>query len=469
MRLKNRITKTAIKGGLLLFTLTFATITQLSTISAQTITDADLNAINGGWPHYDETEGAGLCGVAAGPQVEGDANQDEHAKTIIGIAKSLNLGQRGALIGIMTSLVETNLKNYANDGTWTEQNGSQPYKNTGLGEISMSLPHDAVGSDHDSVGLMQQRAVDGNWGPVDPDENLAENIKWLMTPAYSAMAFFSMPQGKKDTKAMVNVDNWENRPPGEVSQAVQGSAFPDRYAERQSDAQAYINRLWEDSPAINLPVPLASDEAEELGEGTFDPSALCSSGVTGNAQQRILQVIAQYSWPDYCRADTRNCDNRPAGKDMDWATTPKPEYKAAITKAQQAGGEYDGDPCTGEDNPLAHNSAIDCGAFTTRVMRDSGADPEYNKERGNTTAQKTYLEEAARAGKYKLVPGSEELLPGDVAIKDGHTFFYVGDAMKTYIPEWNGGIAASASQCERAPMASGNDTRSDYSWYRIIE
>lgn len=460
--------QTAIKGGLLIFTVAFATITQMSSVSAQVITDADVNAITGGWPHYDETEGAGLCGISAGTEVEGDANQDEHAKTIIGIAKSLNLGQKGALIGIMTSLVETNLKNYANDGTWTDGSGNQPYAGTGLGTISTSLPHDAVGNDHDSVGLMQQRAVDGNWGPVDPDENLEENIRWLMTPAYSAMAFFSMPQGKKDNKALVNVDNWENRPPGEVAQAVQGSAFPDRYAEREGEAQGYINRLWEDSPAINLPVPLAEDAGEELAEQTFDPSALCSSGVFGSAQERILQVIAQYAWPDYCRADSRNCSNRPSGKDMDWATTPKPEYKAAITKAQD-NGEYDGDECNGLDNPLAHRSAIDCGAFTTRVMRDSGADPEFNKYEGNTTDQFRYLKEAAAAGKYKLVPESEPLQPGDVAIRYGHTFFFVGDAMKTYAPNWNGGIAASASQCERAPMAGGNDTRSNYSWYRLVQ
>jgi hypothetical protein len=75
-----------------------------------------------------------------------DARQLEHAKGIIAACKARNLpddqGQRVADIALETALTESRLLMYAN--------ANNPE--------SLRLPHDAVGSDHGSVGLFQQQA-----------------------------------------------------------------------------------------------------------------------------------------------------------------------------------------------------------------------------------------------------------------------------------------------------------------------
>ena len=71
--------------------------------------------------------------------------------------------------------------------------------------------------DRDSLGLFQQRPSQG-WGT--PAQ--------IMDPRYSSAKFY---------EKLVKVPNWERRDPGEVAQAVQISAFPDRYGQRMDDAR----------------------------------------------------------------------------------------------------------------------------------------------------------------------------------------------------------------------------------------
>lgn len=182
---------------------------------------------------------------------------------------------------------------------------------------------------------------------------------------------------------------------------------------------------------------------ERLGGATSSPDA-CSATLSGSAQQRIIQTIVKYAWPDY---------HSPNYFDM------KPEYKAAIDTAIK-NGEYVG----GEDHP-----GIDCGGFVTRVMRDSGADPNYGGG-GATSEQIKYLN--AHPELYENLgtkSSTKDLQPGDIAIVNGHTFFYVGS-----VPGFNeNGASASFSPSNtawRAPMASATifkDSNGTYNWYRI--
>jgi len=170
--------------------------------------------------------------------------QLRNTQTIIGIAKTLNLGKQGALIGLMTALAESSILNDASQSV----------------PISITFPHDAVPpGDHDSVGIFQQRAH-GSWSPVSSATNFNENVKWLMTPAYSAEAFFAMPEGKKERKALVKVPNWQSIDPALAAQAVQVSAFSDgsNYRAKQAKAQGLVDKYYDTSPAVPLPVPLAS-------------------------------------------------------------------------------------------------------------------------------------------------------------------------------------------------------------------
>jgi hypothetical protein len=84
------------------------------------------------------------------------------------------------------------------------------YANNAVPE-SLKYPHDRVGSDHDSIGLFQQRA------------SIFKDIKCDMDAGCSASQFYTQ---------MKKVQGWQNMAVGTLSQKVQRSAYPDRYAKQ---------------------------------------------------------------------------------------------------------------------------------------------------------------------------------------------------------------------------------------------
>jgi N-acetyl-anhydromuramyl-L-alanine amidase AmpD len=140
-------------------------------------------------------------------------SSDDIARIIISVGQKMGITPRGIVIGLATGLVETNLTVYANA------------KVPG----SLDLPHDAVGSDGFSVGVEQQQVVltDNGywWGPVEVCQD----------PTSSTKLFFTR-------LARLDYNNTANSP-GSYAQAVQGSAFPDRYDQRMGDAQALYDSL----------------------------------------------------------------------------------------------------------------------------------------------------------------------------------------------------------------------------------
>ncbi|KAJ5360060.1 hypothetical protein N7517_009251 [Penicillium concentricum] len=144
--------------------------------------------------------GGGSGGGSSGNLPGLSSTQSKHAKAIIGEAKKEGLGRQGCLAGIATGLVESNMLIYANKKV----------------PASLKYPHDAVGSDYDSVGIFQQRAI------YYPD------IAADMDAAKSAAQFF---------KGMKNVSGWKTMEVGKLCQKVQGSAYPSRYAERVAEAK----------------------------------------------------------------------------------------------------------------------------------------------------------------------------------------------------------------------------------------
>jgi hypothetical protein len=449
MRISSHRLKRYIKSSLYILLICIFMIAPGTGSTVQAITGPGLNSLVRDRGFYDPTSGVcDLSGSEASSSSKVESNgkyQEDNARAIIGIAKTLELGQKGALIGLMTALVESGLQNYANDGTHKKKDGSQPYINTKLSTISQALPHDAVGSDNDSVGIMQQRAVDGNWGPVDPDKDLATNIKWLMTPAYAAEAFFAIPEGKKDQKAMVNVKDWETKNPGAVAQAVQGSAFPDRYIKKKDKAQSLIDQFWDSTQPIPLPVPLAGTGGDTApsGAGTTggqQPDG-CNNLSTGSGTiSAIVTTVFKFARPSYIpRGESGAMDMQPA-----------------YVEYLKTKGAYSG-ACSG----------VDCGAFVTAVMRASGADPNYNPKNGDTSAQLNYLEENSGTGKkYSQVTDFNHFKTGDIAVRDGHTYMYVGKITGPKGEEFKGDVASS-SMCERAPMAGGKDDPAKYKWFRL--
>lgn len=176
-----------------------------------------------------------------------------------------------------------------------------------------------------------------------------------------------------------------------------------------------------------------STDSSEGGGGCI--SNIADGSVSGDA----IKTAVNYAWPEYSRRKT----------DL------KPEYESAVKKAIDEGA-YVG----GRDFP-----GVDCGGFVTRVMQDSGVDPDYNTDPGGgTTEQMTYLRSSSNF--IEIGAGgtmtTADLKPGDIAIRDGHTYMYVGKV------DGFGSEIASASLDSRAPMA-GKEVPADksYQWYRF--
>lgn len=133
------------------------------------------------------------------------AAQTYNAKMIVRAGNELRMGWRGKVVALATALQESGLRNYANANV----------------PESMHLRHEAVGYDHDSVGLFQQRQ---SWGPV----------RELMTPRLAAIKFY---------EALERVPGWQYLPVTVAAQTVQVSAYPDAYADNTPEAIAITNSI----------------------------------------------------------------------------------------------------------------------------------------------------------------------------------------------------------------------------------
>src|SRR3954453_19720269 len=165
---------------------------------------------------------AGCSSDGAGPMVEAGAAhvagmtpvQLANAGAIITEGRRRGVPARAVLIALATASQESGFKNYANDGRGTDLSQGQ----MGIGR-SLLLPHDAVGSDHGSLGLFQQQWP--WWGDMDQ----------LMNPTIATGKFYD---------ALQKVPGWQGMPVTVAAQRVQRSAFPDAYADDESLAKELL-------------------------------------------------------------------------------------------------------------------------------------------------------------------------------------------------------------------------------------
>jgi murein DD-endopeptidase MepM/ murein hydrolase activator NlpD len=148
-----------------------------------------------------------------------DTRQVNNAAVIVSVGKQMEVPAWGYVVALGTAMQESRLLNHAND------NPRYPL----VAALSMAIPHEAVGHDHDSVGLFQQRPVegDGNWGTVQE----------LMTRLTDA------------------------------AQAVQRSGYPEAYQQHEADAKALAAHV------LGLP------NIDVIGGG--GPTAPCGTGQFG--------------------------------------------------------------------------------------------------------------------------------------------------------------------------------------------
>src|SRR5699024_1669619 len=101
---------------------------------------------------------------------------------------------------------------------------------------------DGDGSDHDSLGLFQMRPQSG-WGTVAD----------LMDPVYQARAFFGGPEGPNypSPRGLLDIPGWEQMDKGAAAQAVEVSAYPDRYRNYEPVAETILTTLTTPGAAAN--------------------------------------------------------------------------------------------------------------------------------------------------------------------------------------------------------------------------
>lgn len=161
--------------------------------------------------------GGEVCRATAnGSTVSFSPEQMDNAATIVGIGMGRGLPARAGTIAIATAIQESKLRNI-------------DY------------------GDRDSLGLFQQRPSQG-WGT--PEQ--------ILDPHYSTNAFFD---------ALVRIDGYEDMVITEVAQEVQRSAFPDAYADHETEGRVLASTLaghTQASMVCRLDAPVTHTEVEEL-------------------------------------------------------------------------------------------------------------------------------------------------------------------------------------------------------------
>lgn len=148
-------------------------------------------------------------GIGGGSQSIGgtdwNAEQTENAATIVSRVVERRLPRRAAVIALSTAIVEAELVNVGH-------------------------------GDRDSLGLFQQRPSQG-WG--SPAQ--------ILNPAAATDTFLDR---------LVALPGWATMPAGQAAQAVQRSAFPEKYGPQEGPAAALVDRFWV-GPDNPVPAPAA--------------------------------------------------------------------------------------------------------------------------------------------------------------------------------------------------------------------
>lgn len=327
--------------------------------------------------------------VAAGPARTISLKDPETKRNVVIItarAIRAGLGKKGAIVAVATSGVETG------------------------GRI-----HSLDYGDRDSQGLFQQRPSVG-WGSVAQIRN----------PVTSADAFFGVAKHTKN-RGLKDIKGWEKMRVTDAAQAVQASATPFAYQEWASTAEKAVNDVWNEANSDPLSKKDSNSDSSSSSSASGEANAQtvandCLPGGDVKISGSMKQLVKSWAHPDYKYGRLEQTRG----------------YAAMIAQAKKE-GSYTGSP---NRVPLGD----DCGVFVTHLVVRSGWDKNFNSGgkpangAGGTWVIRPWMEKHWQ----KLPPAKtlklSDMRPGDVGIKQGHVWIYVGpvDGMK--------GVWAEASE-----------------------
>ena len=140
--------------------------------------------------------------------------QLRNAAAVVAVGKQMRIPRQGIVVALAAASQESRFLNYANDGRGGDLRPDQ----AGIAS-SLELPHQAVGTDHGSLGIFQQQWP--WWGSMSE----------LMNPATSSSKFY---------ERLVDTPGWANMSVTQAAQAVQHSAYPDAYADDEQLAESLL-------------------------------------------------------------------------------------------------------------------------------------------------------------------------------------------------------------------------------------
>ena len=158
------------------------------------------------------------------------AVQTRNARAITEVARERDLDRSAAEIAVATSLAETGLINFANDGTSelyaAEIDRPLSDLERDVARRSLAYPHDEVGNNLDSIGLFQQRPTTG-WGAPEK----------LIDPRSASGLFYDH---------LLKIPDWAAGVPWQTAQKVQSSPSADGgiYEKSYERAVLVVGALW---------------------------------------------------------------------------------------------------------------------------------------------------------------------------------------------------------------------------------
>jgi len=218
------------------------------------------------------TPGGGpLAGNYNGAPVGGlSPLQMRRAAAVVAQGQQMGIPDRGIIIALAVASQESGFKVYANDGAGTDLAADQ----RGI-SASLKIPHDAVGTDHGSLGVFQQQWP--WWGGMSE----------LMDPATSARLFY---------EALNKVPGWQRLEVTVAAQRVQRSAYPSAYADDEPLATQLLAAISANAAdtgdTANAAGTAGSGDADEAdpaagGESGSGTSVLGVGGITYTLQNGV--------------------------------------------------------------------------------------------------------------------------------------------------------------------------------------
>jgi cell wall-associated NlpC family hydrolase len=266
----------------------------------------------------------------------------------------------GAILGVACAMAESGLRNLAN-ANYPESLGV--------------LPNDGVGSDHDSVGLFQQRNF-AEWG------TLAQR----MNPRQSARMFF---------QHLAQVNGWRNMDPGQAIYQVQRGGSPSYYNGFMAQAKQLVQAYREAQQGVS--------------------STVGSAPVVGGAVSAVAGAAGVTVGPSANAVTTKAVDaaTDPLGARSREGGKPFPDTEGAVmTAIEQLGKPY----VWGERGP----GSFDCSGLIQYSFRSIGINPGWTTQDQSSAGQSVGLGEMKRGDCIYL---------NDPFGDQAHVIMYLGDGM----------------------------------------